>query len=977
MRRLLLILVAWTLSGVEPAHGAGLRLSPSWMLLAGALPAQAVLNPFEPRPAAQDQKPAEADKPNPFAPKTPPPAGSGNPFAPRTTPPAPPKTTDPKPEPEPAPPAPPAELVVGAGWRVSADPATTPLAGVAPAPIPAPGTPASGDARRERTRYRVVTAAVSAPVVGLGLNEKEGDARDIWDLAANRKLGVVKGLALEGSRFMSLSPDGALFAAKPQFDDFVVVVNVATGKTQKTIPLAGLRLNLLAFSAPNRLVLAEDGRVVVHSLPDGRREREIVIDRWSVRDGWALSGGGRYLAALQRESIDRNLVTFVDLATGDTVGVCRLTGEPGDALGIAISRDGSRLAAVYDEGDGVRIRPIELPGPRRLPEFKVPASDLFSDDGYQGPEIEWLPDGHHLLVAGRIVVDVRASEIARTLPAPPPSPLVSIGPGLTLSFDGRELSELPLNLSIDRAALPVVTPAPVSPPGPVAGPALTEPDRSRSVAKTIGVAGRWDVRLAAPPAIREKLGSNGVRIPGGFVHQLLLTEGTPPVAVVSYAASPIGAGSSPDTASWVEVFDLETGNSRNRVDFGFPTVAASVSPGGKRVATLSQEGAGRIDVWSLEDDRHLGGAQPAGQRPDRQVAWFTEFIDQDHLLVAVADELSLWELPQWRQVYTLPIGPVRPALSPARDHAIVSVPGENRFAVVETSTGSVHGSVAASKTPGDRPMAAAFHHRGRWAAVLSGSAGSGEVTVIETDSGRDQARFRIPVTGDVLQYCDDEHLLIDGQSLVSLAKERVVWTYQLQTGLHSRDSLRGFHWYVAAVNPADRAYLLYGAALPEELAKKQIQGSTRTAPVVLRPTDSIRVDVVTADLAGPHIIKYVKDAFTRRYRDAGMTVAEDAQFAFVIDPGRMGVLRTSVWKVSLLQAGQTLWVGWIHGTSDGAVLLSTEPTGTGTRFADPPEVRTALAGLLNFDPPKFAFARGAALGDGTSQLTTSGPRPLR
>jgi hypothetical protein len=864
------------------------------------------------------------------------------------------------------------------GWTVVPDPAATPVAGVAPAPIAAPGPAASSDVRRERTRYRVVVPATPSPVVGLGLNEKEADTRDIWDLAANRKLGTLKNLALEGSRFMALSPDGALFAAKPQFDDHVVVVNVSTGKTVKTLPLAGLRLDLLAFSAPNRLVLAEDGHVAVHSLPDGRREQDIKVDRWAVRDGWCLTPGGKYLAVLLREAADRNLVSFVDLSNGQTAGTCRLTGDPGDALGIRVSRDGARLASVIDEGDGAKVLQIELAGPKRVPDFKATAADLFGDDGYQGPVVDWLPDGKHLIVAGRLVIDALRSEIARTLPPPPVAPLVSAGPGVTLAFNGRDLAELPLNLKVESASTPTPPPTASVPAAPLVGPPVVPGDRTNSAQKSVGQAARWDARLAAPPNVADKLDTNGFKIPGGFVHQVLFATGVPPLALVSYAAAPLGPEVASDTAAWVETFDLVTGNAKSRVDFTFPTVAVAASPGAKTIATLSQDGSGRVDIWSLEDDRNLGGCQPAGQRADRQVPWFVEYVDASHLLIAVADELSLWEVPAWKQVYTLPIGTIRPALSPARDHVVVAAPGENRVAVIECLTGNVKGSITTSNVAGDTPLAAAFHHRGRWAAVLSGGAGGGELTVVETDSGRETSRIRIPVAGEVLQFCDDDHLLVDGESLVSLTKQRVVWSYKLATGLHCRDGLGGFHWYVAAVNPSDKSYIVYGASLPEDLAKKEIQASAKSPGIAMRPTDPIKVEVVTSDLlAGPHIIKHIKDSFTKRYKDAGVPVADDAQFAFLIDPGRMGVQRTSVWRLSLVQAGQTLWTSWIHGTPDGALLLSSEPVGHETRFADPPEVRAALAGLLQFEPPKFAFARGAALGDGTSTLTTSGPRPQR
>ncbi|QDT52845.1 hypothetical protein Pan44_08580 [Caulifigura coniformis] len=953
---------------------AAMSGTPAW--------AQPGTNPFAPKakPPAEQTPAAEtpaAPPANPFAPKAPPAdGGSTNPFAPKPAAPKP-APTKPADAPVETPNAPkvPAEIIVGTGWSVRLDPSTGPLATATPSLVTAPGPAPSSDARRERSRYRIVTPDLPSPYVGLGLNERESDARDFWDLSANRKVGTIKGIALESSRLMAVSPDGALFAAKPQFDDFVIVVNVATGKTVKTIPTPGLRLELVAFSAANRLVLAENGRCVVHSLPEGRREREIQVERWNVGDGWTLSPGGQYLAVVKRESSERNLVQFLDLTTGEPAGTCRLAGEPGDALGIALSRDGRRLASVIHEGESLRVVQIELEGPKRLPDIPVSVADVFGDENYQGRPLEALPDGGHFLIAGRVIVDASRSEVARTLPPPPVSPLVSPGPGITLALNGRELSPIPLNLQIDQppsATAPMPEPRPSV---PLVGPAVVEGDRSSAARKSFPVAGRWDVRLASPPAVPEKLDTDGFKIPGGFVHQVVLAAGTPPIAAVSYAAAPLGVGASTETAAWVETFDLVNGIPKNRVDFPFPTVAVSVNAGATTVATLAQDGSGRVDLWSLSDGVHLGGCQPAGPRADGEVPWFVEFVDAQHLLIAVADELAVWEVPGWKQVYSLSIGSIRPALSPARDHVLVSVPNESRIAVVETLTGNVRGSIATSDLAGDRPLAAVFDHRGEWAAVLSGGAGSGELVVVETDTGREGSRMRIPVTGDVIQFCDENHVLIDGEALVSLAKSRVVWNYELTTGVHCRESLGGYHWYVAAINASDKSYILSGAELPEEAIRKQIDASTRTASVVHRPTDPIQIQVITSDLTGPHVINHIKETFAQRYTAAGASVTDDAPFAFTIDPGSMGVQRTSVWKVSLMQAGSPVWSSWIKGTPTGALLLASEPGGTA--FADPPEVRSALAGLLQFHPPMYAFAPGAAQGDGRSMLTTSGPRPER
>ena len=111
----------------------------------------------------------------------------------------------------------------------------------------------------------------------------------------------------------------------------------------------------------------------------------------------------------------------------------------------------------------------------------------------------------------------------------------------------------------------------------------------------------------------------------------------------------------------------------------------------------------------------------------------------------------------------------------------------------------------------------------------------------------------------------------------------------------------------------------------------------------MRPTDPIKVEVTTSDpWPGRTSSSTSRTSFTKRYERAGSHRC-DAQFAFLVDPGRWGSANERL--EGFAGAGRSdVWSSWIQGTPDGALLLRRSQSATDTRFADPPEVRAALGG---------------------------------
>lgn len=912
-------------------------------------------------------------------------------------------------------------------WKVTADKASfTPLAN-ARFSITVPGLLPNADPRWERARMRILFPHLPAAIVGVGLNEKDSDAREVWDIENNRKIGSVSKLGLEGSKLMGLSPDGKFFAAKPQFDDLIALVDVAAGKTIKTLAIADQRPDLVAFSSPTQLLVAENGRVLKFSIPDAKPQGEIKVANWQVRDGWQLSPGGKYFAAVRREGNERNRLSIFEIATGELAGELILTAGAGDCAGVAFSFDGRALAAVVDTDTELLLEVFDLTTPAVTVEAPIERTAVEEIDSYQGPFLEWLPGGTRLLIGGKSVVDAATGKIQETLAvagsyAVRPLSERAYAAVSQTKFVSHGFGDIEEPVVVDTVPSESPT-SPAPPTAPVetsAGPPLTSADRSGIRQVNVGATTRWDVRLEAPPAYKDKLITTPVKVPGGFVQQVLLSSIDPPLAVVSYSSGPLGSRGSQGVTTWAETFDLQSGQGRNTVKFPLQAVAMGVTADGARVATVGADGLGRIDVWSLQDDRHIVGFRPASGASDDLTPWFVDFVNAEHLIVAVADELTLWKVPDCKALYSLKIGDLRPAMSPSRDHVAVSIPGDPRLLIVETLTGEVRGSVSTSGMEGERLASAAFHHRGRWLACLTGDSSGGELVVVETAGGDSTVRTRLPVSGKVIQWCGDDYVLIDGAQLVSLTSESLAWSYDMTMGIHCRESIDGRHWYLTAVSPNDKSYALFGATLPEDSSLRKISTSTSPKKVLFKPGDPVRLNVI-ADGAGPKSAAgQIMESLTKRYAKAGSAATADAKAVLKVQPYVPTALRpvrkppattlggaaqghgplsdidllnrsagaappkeaepvptvplSNVWELSLSVGDDMLWQTWLAADPTEVTLLAREQDAASRRDEDLQAIRMAVAGLLALEPPKYAFSPGASEGAGRSLLSTSGPR---
>jgi hypothetical protein len=993
-------------------------------------------NPFDAPPKGQPANPFDSPPGTPARPKPPKPAAATEEKPADTEE----KPAAVKPKPTTPEPAPEAEQVAeigpkaGVEWTAAPDASAFPPLGNAKVSIPVSGLTSSADLRWERTRLRVLFPQIPSLMVALGVNEKTTDIREVWDIANAKKLGQITKLDLEGSQLMALSPDGRHFAAKPQFDEMIKLQDVVADRTIKTLQIADMRPDLLAFRSNTELLLGEDGKIQVYALPAFKKDREFPIADWVVRDGWSLSPGGKYLTAVIRKSGLRQEVRLIDLTSGETAGAIVVAAGDADCQGIAFSLDGMKLAAKVEADARTGIEVFDVATGARSTEYWFDGQELARQGHYQGPSIEWAPGAVRLIVDGQFIVNTSSGAIESKLTETLPYAMKPIGERLYLAVDRQKLVARKFGdaapAATDVAAVtPMPDPGPSDPVKPKPEPStsaaldhappLKEGDRTEEKRLTLKSPSRWSVRLQAPPVYADKLDTNGFKIPGGLIQQILLAVADPPMAVVSYSSGPItNAGAK----TWVELIALKDANPKNHVDFSFPAVAVAVSPAAREVATLDAAGTGRLDVWSLEHDRRIAGFLPAEPADEDAIPWYVDFADDEHLAVAVGNKLTMWRLPDCKAIYSVEIGDMRPAFSPAHDCLAVAKPNTAEVVVLDAISGEPQGAVTVSKYAGERVMAAAFHHRGRWLACLTGAPSGGELAIVDTVAGEDTVRSRLPVSGDVLQWCGDDHVLIDGNALVDIRAETVVWRYELPLGFHCRESVDGRHWYAAAVTPTDKFFLMVGAALPEEAILRKISSSAFSKRLLFQPGDNVRLNI-PVDHSGPRSVgDILAKSLSTRYSEADINVSDEAGATLtvrpystqpIIDPrattetaadpdeamaskalgplarlaknkgGAAAVAKggstpdqeaeiSNVWEMSLTFQKQLLWRTWVVGSGDSVRFEQDEATAVSEKSTNPAEVRLVVAALMMIEPPKFGFAPGAASGAGTSQLTTRG-----
>jgi len=260
---------------------------------------------------------------------------------------------------------------------------------------------------------RVIYPATPSPFVALGLKITGGDDVQLWNLLTGEKTGQMQEAVKARSEY-SLSPDGSQLAVKSgdsKHYSKLEIWSFQTGKLVREIECDHPRKHLQTFQfvAPDRLFAYTSGSIGqgttyllrVLDTMEGKRLAEIELDTNYTKDRFAVSPGGRYVAALAHN----NELSVFDVIDGKLVGQVEvkqfLEDRTGAFRGMSYSPDGKQLGIVYSSTNSLLLLfDMESGAPADQVEIagKPPTASA-----YRGTAIEWLGVKGWCLFGGTVI----------------------------------------------------------------------------------------------------------------------------------------------------------------------------------------------------------------------------------------------------------------------------------------------------------------------------------------------------------------------------------------------------------------------------------------------------------------------------------------------------------------------------------------------------------------------------------------------
>jgi WD40 repeat protein len=176
------------------------------------------------------------------------------------------------------------------------------------------------------------------------------------------------------------------------------------------------------FAGPGQLVTLQsrpepgdpfDLTVQVWDIKTSKELRHFRAAAQSGRKQRAFSPGRRYLA-MPSSKYDR--VLLYDLTTAELAGELPLP-DGAQTLGLAFAPDGKQLAGLFKVDDTKRLLAWNLDAGTGSAHFTLGSEAVPNVRAYQGPALDWMPDGGGWVVYGRRIVDAQSGAYYWPIPA--------------------------------------------------------------------------------------------------------------------------------------------------------------------------------------------------------------------------------------------------------------------------------------------------------------------------------------------------------------------------------------------------------------------------------------------------------------------------------------------------------------------------------------------------------------------------------
>lgn len=775
----------------------------------------------------------------------------------------------------------------------------------------------------EGSSGQVTYPDVGTAVVAVGNNRRENDDQEVWDLTSQTKIGLVN--AKIGYDKPAISPDGHYLAALRRDTNQVLLFDTFESKQVAELDVSTGAGSDRKFLSKDRLAFYRNGSpLYIWEIPSGNLIEKINLIMHMQKDSFCCSPGGRYIAYVGSEVLSDGTRLFIrelkDGALIHKISLKRILKENLFTADTAFSPDGKEIALLTILSGKKVLVGIDLAAEKLVFQHSVDDKLSGISPTIDGPKVRWFPSGKRLLLYGKFLFDRDAGGPLWSLQDIPKLEnrpvqiisesklLVSVGPYNKVSL---RTVDIPLE-QIEQSAT-VVSSGGLS--EDVGLPQLTRADYKGVKTLKIPDSAGWTA-AADPQPVGIPSFSLDVRQSPESVAALMVVPGKVPVAIVAEKAG----------TEQTAVTIYQGGEAGDKRDLFLPYAGEvlDVDSEGKTLVSRQNVTKGRLDVWSVSTGEHIVGFRPflSEEREEQREVIAAALLDEHHLLaISSGNKVVMFELPTCRAIYSfekkeeakstsqmiaaarkfneardklammhlgkLP-GNSQPVINRNHELPVISPGGKflafghlGRLYVMEANTGKVLGAVPTS----GQVKAISFHTDGNKLAAIVSLPGSTQVMTVTMEDGRKTISFMLPVNASWIQWCDDDHVLLDHTQLVSLPQESVVWKYRLANASLSFDSPGNQLW---GIWDSSRGPKLASLTIPDSATQAKVSGSFKKPIPILMPGQSISVKLdVSSNPPGDNAFATrIESKLKEHLAKAGLNVA----------PGQDVELRISVQK---------------------------------------------------------------------------------